>query len=162
MGIDLLSALGSVLGGLGAIAAVYVAVFAMRRQEAANVRALKAQAEATREAREHERRLLLEERMWNRRVDLYSRISLAMRRYVEQPPADRYDKPVPAADVTELADLFSEADMIGSRPLADVLDQFMYDSPDCDEQLELWSRFQHAARVELDVDRLHGPPTLDG
>ena len=161
MGIDLITALGSVLGGLGAIAAVFVAVFAIRSQEAANVRALDAQARATHEAREHERRLLLEERMWNRRVDLYARISLAMRRYVEQPPTGPDSKPFPAADVTELVDLVSEADMVASKSLADLLDQFMYDYPDNDTQVELWNTFQHDARAELGMDRLHGPPALE-
>jgi hypothetical protein len=161
VGIDVISALGSVLGGLGAIAAVFIAVFAIRRQEAANTRALNAQAQATREAREHERRLLLEERMWNRRVDLYARISLAMRRYVEQPPTGPDGKPVTAADVAELADLVSEADMVASKSLADLLEQFMYDNADSDTQLELWNTFQHDARAELMVDRLHRPPILD-
>jgi hypothetical protein len=154
MGTDVISALGSILGGLGALAAVFVAVFAIRRQEAANARALDAQAQATREAREHERRLLLEERMWNRRVDLYAHISLALRRYVEQPPTDPSGTPLSAPDIVELADLVSEADMLASKPLADLLNQFMYDNPDDDRQLEIWNTFKNAARAELNVNRL--------
>jgi len=142
------------MGGMGAVATVFVAVFAIRRQESANARALDAQAQATREAREHERCLLFEERMWNRRVDLYARISLALRRYVEQSPASPDGEPISAADVLELADLVSEADMLASKPLADLLSQFMYDNPDVDRQLDIWDRFQNAARDELEVDRL--------
>jgi len=154
---NLFSALGAILGGMGAVATVFVAVFAIRRQESANARALDAQARATREAREHERRLLFEERMWNRRVDLYARISLALRRYVEQPPTDPDGEPMSAADVVELADLVSEADMLASKPLADLLNQFMYDNPDADRQLDIWGTFQNAARDELEVDRLQRP-----
>ncbi len=162
MSTDLISALGVILGGIGAVATVFVAVFAIRRQESANARALDAQAQATREAREHERRLLFEERMWNRRVGLYARISLALRRYVEQPPTDIDGEPIPAADVVDLADLVSEAEMLASEPLADLLNQFMYDNPDDDKQLDIWGTFQNAARNELEVDRLErlssGPP----
>jgi hypothetical protein len=135
---------------MGTVATVFVAVFAMRRQESANARALDAQAQATREAREHER-------MWNRRVDLYARISLALRRYVEQPPANPDGEPMSAADVAELADLLSEADMLASKPLADLLNQFMYDNPDDDRQLDIWAAFQNVARDELEVDRLPRP-----
>jgi hypothetical protein len=138
---------------MGAVATVFVAVFAIRRQESANARALDAQAQATREAREHERCLLFEERMWNRRVDLYARISLGLRRYVEEPPADPDGELMSAADIVELADLISEADMLASKPLADLLSQFMYDNPDADGQLDIWGRFQKAAREELQVDR---------
>jgi hypothetical protein len=154
---NLISALGAILGGMGAVATVFVAVFAIRRQESANARALDAQAQATREAREHERCLLFEERMWNRRVDLYARISLALCRYVEQPPANPDGEPISAADVVELADLVSEADMLASKPLADLLNQFMYDNPDADRQLDIWGTFQNAARNELAVDRLQRP-----
>lgn len=142
---------------MGAVATVFVAVFAIRRQESANARALDAQAQATREAREHERCLLFEERMWNRRADLYARISLTLRRYVDQPPTDPDGEPMSAADVVELADLVSEAEMLASKPLADLLNQFMYDNPDADRQLDIWGTFQNAAREELEVDRLQRP-----
>ena len=62
-----------------------------------------------------------------------------------------------AADVVELADLVSEADMHASKPLADLLNQFMYDNPDADRQLDIWGTFQNAARDELEVDRLQRP-----
>jgi hypothetical protein len=158
---NLISALGAILGGMGAVATVFVAVFAIRRQESANARALDAQAQATREAREHERCLLFEECMWNRRVDLYARISLGLRRYVEQPPADPDGELMSAADIVELADLVSEADMLATKPLADLLSQFMYDNPDADRQLDIWGRFQKAARDELQVDRPQ-PPSKRG
>jgi hypothetical protein len=145
VGTDLISALGGILGGLGAVATVFVAVFAIRSQEAANARALDAQAQATREAREHERRLLHEEHMWNRRVDLYARITLALRHYVEQSPTDPEGKPMSAADVVELADLVSEADMLASEPVADLLNQFMYNNADNATQLDIWDTFRAAA-----------------
>jgi hypothetical protein len=160
--INLISALGAILGGMGAVATVFVAVSpygakSQRTHERTSARALDAQARATREAREHERRLLFEERMWNRRVDLYARISLALRRYVEQPPANPDGDSMSAADVVELADLVSEADMLASKPLADLLNQFMYDNPDDDRQLDIWGTFQNAARDELELDRLQRP-----
>lgn len=65
-----------------------------------------------------------------RRVDLCARISLALRHYAERPPTDRDGKAVPTADVARLADLVSEADMLASQPLADLLNEFMYDGPE--------------------------------
>lgn len=106
------------------------------------------------EERAHSVALLQEDRQWNRRVDLYTRINLAMRRYAEQPPTGPDGEPVPAPDVLGLANLVSEADMLASEPLADLLSQFVYDNPDSDRQLELWNTFQHSARVELGVDQL--------
>jgi hypothetical protein len=104
--------------------------------------------------RAHSEAQLQEDRVWNRRVDLYARINLALRRYVEQPPTDPEGKPVSAADVIELANLVSEADMLASEPLADLLNQFMYDVADSDRQLEIWNTFRHDARAELGVDRV--------
>jgi hypothetical protein len=112
------------------------------------------------EERVHSAAQLLEDRTWNRRVDLYARISLALRRYVEQPPTGPDGKPMSAADVVALVNLVSEADMIASEPLTDLLNQFVYDNAESDEQLEIWGAFQQAARVELDVDRIQQPSTL--
>lgn len=109
--------------------------------------------------RAHTAARLQEDRMWNRRVDLYARISLALRRYVEDPPTRPDGQPVSAADVLALVNLVSEADMLASAPLADLLNQFVYDSPDSDRQLEIWNSFLHDARVELGVDRKQEPST---
>jgi hypothetical protein len=92
--------------------------------------------------------------MWNRRVDLYARVSLAMRRYVEQPPTGPDGMPLPAADLVGLVNLVSEADMLASEPLADLFNQFVYDNADSDSQLEIWNTFQHDARDELGVDQI--------
>src|SRR6266568_551578 len=87
----------SVLGGLGAIAAALVAVFAIARQEMASRRALDAQTLATRQVLEHERQLAMEERLWNRRADLYARIAQIMRQHsessVETPCCHRVSAP---------------------------------------------------------------------
>ena len=88
----------------------------------------------------------------------YARISLALRRYIEKPTGPD-GKPVLAPDVLELANLASEATMLASKPLADLLNQFMYDFPDEERQLAIWGEFQHAARAELEVDRIQEPPT---
>lgn len=92
--------------------------------------------------------------MWNRRVDLYARVSLAMRRYVEQPPTGLDGISVSAADVVGLVNLVAEADMLASEHLADLLDQFVYDNADSDRQLEIWNTFQRDARAELGANRL--------
>ena len=106
------------------------------------------------EERAHSAAQIQEDRVWNRRVDLYARISLALRRYVEKPPTGPDGKPMSAADVLGLVNLVSEADMLASKPLADLLNQFVYDNPDSDRQLEIWNAFQYSARSELDVDRI--------
>ena len=108
------------------------------------------------EERAHSAAQLQEDRVWNRRVDLYARASLAMRRYAEQPPTGPDGKPVLAPDVVALANLASEADMLASAPLADLLNQFVYDS-DSDSQPEIWNTFQHDARDELGVDQIQQP-----
>ena len=109
--------------------------------------------------RAHSAAQLQEDRVWNRRVDLYARISLALRRYVERPPTGPDGKPMWAGDVVGLVNLVSEADVLASEPLADLLNQFVYDNPDSDRQLEIWNEFQHAARAELGVDRIQVPAT---
>jgi hypothetical protein len=111
------------------------------------------------EERVHSAVQLQEDRVWNRRVDLYARISLALRRYVEGPPTGPDGKPMSAADVLGLVNLVSEADMLASKPLADLLSQFVYDNPDSDRQLEIWNTFQYFARSELGVDRIRQPST---
>jgi hypothetical protein len=106
------------------------------------------------EERAHSAAQLQEDRLWNRRVDLYARINLALRRYIEQPPTSPDGKFVYAADVAELASVVSEATMLASEPLADLLNQFVYDNPDSERELDIWATFQRAARAELDVDRM--------
>jgi hypothetical protein len=95
--------------------------------------------------------------MWNRRVDLYARITLALRHYVEQPPTGPDGKIMLAADVPELADLVSEADMLASEPIQDLLNQFMYGDADDDT----WAAVRAAARDELEVDRLQRSSILN-
>jgi hypothetical protein len=102
---------------------------------------------------------LQENRVWNRRVDLYARISLALRRYVEQPPTGPDGYPVSAADVVELVNLVSEADMLASKFLARLVAQFVYDNADSDRQLEIWNTFQYSARAELGVEPTQQPST---
>jgi hypothetical protein len=111
------------------------------------------------EERTHLAAELQKDRIWHRRVDLYAGISLALRRYIEKPPTGPDGKPMLAADVLQLANLASEATMLASEPLADLLNEFMYDFPDDDRQLAIWGEFQHTARAELDVDRIQEPPT---
>jgi hypothetical protein len=111
------------------------------------------------EERAHSAAQLQEDRVWNRRVALYARVNLALRRYVEQPPTGPDGTEVPATDVVGLVNLVSEADMLASAPLADLLNQFVYDNPDSDRQLEIWNTFLNAARAELDVDRIQQPST---
>jgi hypothetical protein len=106
------------------------------------------------EERAHLAAQLQKDRIWHRRADLYARTSLAMRRYTEKPPTGPDGQPMLAPDVLELANLASEASMIATEPLADLLNEFMYDFPDDARQLEIWDEFQHAARAELEVDRV--------
>jgi len=128
---------------------------ALHAKEIADERALADERLA--QERAHSAVQLQEDRVWNRRVELYARINLALRRYVEQPPTDGEGRPVSAADFAELASVASEAGMLASEHLADLLYQFMYHDADSDEQLELWNTFQHDARAELSVDRVSSP-----
>ena len=59
-----------------------------------------------------------------------------------------------APDVLELANLASEATLLASKPLADLLNEFLYDFPDDARQGGIWNEFQNAARAELEVDRV--------
>jgi hypothetical protein len=111
------------------------------------------------EERAHLTAQLQKDRIWHRRVDLYARTNLALRRYIEKPPTGPDGKPVLAADLLELANLASEATMLASEPLADLLNEFMYDFPDNDRQVAIWDEFQHAARTELEVDQVQEPST---
>jgi hypothetical protein len=82
------------------------------------------------EERAHLAEQLQDDRIWNRPVDLYARISLALRRYIEKPPTGPNGKPMLAPDVLGLANFASEATMLASKHLADLLNQFMYDFPE--------------------------------
>ncbi|MET8306049.1 hypothetical protein [Micromonospora sp. NPDC005173] len=143
-----LQALGEVLAGVGALAAAFVAVFAIRRQVSASERALAAQAQATRDARDHERRLAAEDRLWARRADLYSRATLAMREHLDR-PVDKAGKERPLADVSVMASLVGEAEILASSQAKDLLNEFVYDDPDRNEKINLWAEFQILARREL-------------
>ncbi|MEH0938327.1 hypothetical protein [Micromonospora psammae] len=136
-----IEAAGGLLSAIGALAAAFVAVFALRRQESANIRALAAQAQATNDARDHERRLALDERVWNRRVDLYIRLADAMREHLHV-EGDLGDVPL-------LASLVSEADILASQEVRDLLGQFMFGNPDVQTKIDLWDRMVTAARKEL-------------
>lgn len=111
------------------------------------------------EERAHSAAQLQEDRVWNRRVDLYARINLALRRYIEEPPTGPAGNPMSAPDVLGLVNLASEADMLASKPIADLLSQFVYDYPDSERQLEIWNTFQYSARAELGVDRIQQSST---
>jgi hypothetical protein len=104
--------------------------------------------------RAHSAAQLQEDRLWNRRGDLYRRVNLALRRYVEHPPTSSDGTVVSAPEVVGLVNLVSEADMFASGPLADLLNQFVYDNADGDRRLELWNTFLQDARAELGVDRI--------
>ncbi|WP_433286559.1 hypothetical protein [Micromonospora sp. CA-244673] len=143
-----LQELGGLLSGLGALAAAFVAVFAIRRQEAASERALAAQAQATRDAREHERRLAAEDRLWARRADLYARTTLAMREYLNR-PVDELGRETPLADVPLMASLAGEAEILASAQAKDAINEFVYDDPGYDDKVNIWAEFQILARREL-------------
>ena len=106
------------------------------------------------EERAHLAAQLQKDRIWHQRVGLYARTSLAMRRYIEKPPTGADGQLMLAPDVLELANLASEATLLASEPLADLLNEFMYDFPDDARQAEIWDEFQNAARAELEVDRV--------
>jgi len=106
------------------------------------------------EERAHSAAQLQEDRLWNRRGDLYRRVNLALRRYVEHPPTGPDGTAVSAPEVVGLVNLVSEAEMFASEHLADLLNQFVYDNADSDGQLELWNTFLQYARAELGVDRI--------
>jgi hypothetical protein len=147
-----------------AVVAVGVALFAERRaglrlreeHERSNQLIAEERASHAREIeqeRAHAAAQLQEDRLWNRRVELYARINRALHRYIEQPPTGPDGRPLAAPEVPGLAHLVSEADMLASKPLADLLNQFVYDNPDNDRQLDIWNKFQWSARAELSVDR---------
>jgi hypothetical protein len=71
---DWFSAWGGVLGGLGSIAAACVAIVAIIRQGRSADVALRAQFQATQQAFAHERALVQDERLWQRRAELYARL----------------------------------------------------------------------------------------
>ncbi|WP_146763121.1 hypothetical protein [Micromonospora noduli] len=137
------------IGGLAAsFAAVAVAVFAIRRQEASSVRALDAQAEATRVARVHQREVASADRLWARRADLYGRVSLAMREHLDR-PKDESGNELPLSEVPLMANLSSEAEILASSRTRDLIAEFVYGDPDRDEKINIWSEFQWSARREL-------------
>jgi hypothetical protein len=71
---DWIAAWGGVLGGLGSIAAACVAIVAIIHQARSARGALRAQFEATQQAFAHERALVQDERLWQRRADLYGQL----------------------------------------------------------------------------------------
>jgi len=71
---------------------------------------------------------------------------------MERPPTDPEGKRIFAADVDELAEVFSEAVILASDSVSDILARFMYDAGEF-EQSEVWGEFQGAARRELGADR---------
>jgi hypothetical protein len=113
------------------------------------------------EERAHLAAQLQKDRIWHRRADLYARTSLAIRRYIDEPPTGAGGKTLLAPEVFELANLASEATLLASEPLADLLNEFLYDFPDVARQAEIWDEFQNAARAELEVDRAQKPSTSE-
>jgi hypothetical protein len=71
---DWLGAIGGLIGGLGAVGAACVAVVAITRQGRSSQAAMRAQSEATRQAMAHERTLAHEDRLWQRRAELYTQV----------------------------------------------------------------------------------------
>lgn len=143
-----LQGIGGLFSGLGALTAAFVAVFAIRHQESASIRALAAQAQATRDAREHERSLATDERLWLRRADLYARITLAMREQVERFVEEgKWEEPL--AEVPVMASLVSEADILASSEAKGLLNEFVYRDMDMETKIGVWTVFQNTARREL-------------
>jgi len=115
-------------------------------QESASARALEAQAQATRDAFEYQRVVAMEERLWNRRADLYARTVKAMRDHVDGggDSPDSTKSPV-------LTNLASEADIMASAEARDIINDFVY-SASPGEQIDMWDSFQHVARTELESE----------
>lgn len=139
---------GDLLAGLGALSAAFVAVFAIRSQQASNVRALAAQADATDRARHQQDRLNADQRLWTRRADLYVRITSAMGTYVRD-ESPRGEQRLHLGDVADMSNLASEADIFASPEARDLINEFVYDDPRIERKIDIWAEFQAVARVEL-------------
>jgi len=94
----------------------------------------------------------MEERLWNRRADLYARIAQVMRQHSESSV-----ETVSEEDISLLSGLVSEAEMVGSTEAVDLLNLFAFDDPSIERRIEIWMDFQATARRELGADRLPGP-----
>jgi len=103
--------------------------------------------------RVHAAEQLQADRIWNRRVDLYARINAAFRSYLGDPPTGSDGQDLSPGDVGELVDLVTEADMVASEPVRDLVTRFTYDA-DSDGQIEIWNDFIGIVRSELKVNLL--------
>lgn len=131
---------------LSAVATAIVAVVAMLVQKRTSDAAREAQIRVTLEMIEQERRRMEEQRIWQRRAELYVRIIEAIRAHVERPTEG---KPPEAAEETRLARLMAEADILASGDVRDLFAKFLYDNPSPEEEVDIWADIQSAARSEL-------------
>lgn len=140
-----------VVAVLGAVATTSVAIYAIRRQGVTSRQAIETQTELAREALRHERDLAVEQRLWNRKADLYMRIAEAMRHHVQggKGGVDEEGNPCPAPEVRTLALLSAEAEILGSERAKDLLAKFVYDNPSIEAKIDLWTDFTILARAEL-------------
>lgn len=96
-----------------------------------------------RASREHERTLAHDNRVWDRRADLYARIVEAVRSYMEDHAG------VPAPQDPTLTRLAAETEVVASKAMSDLLSEFVYNDPPLLEKIDLWTEIQAQARAEL-------------
>ena len=141
--------------------ALLVAVFALVIQRRTHRESLEAQAVESREGRRHaeilaradrESALAMarEDRLWAQQADLYTRIVEAMRSRVE----DRTDgSTVQPPDDPRLTSLATQASVLASTAVRELLNEFIYDCPDYDDQVNIWDNMQTLVKQELGVPR---------
>ncbi|WP_157979780.1 hypothetical protein [Kribbella monticola] len=152
------------VGGGGLVVgvlALVVAVFALVIQRRTHREALEAQAVESREGRrlaemvaredrEHALAMAREDRLWAQRADLYSRIVEAMRSRVE----DRTDGPsVPPSDDPGLTSLVTQAQVLASTAVRELLNEFVYADAGYDDQVNIWDNMQTLVKHELGIPR---------
>jgi hypothetical protein len=149
-------------GGLVvAVLALVVAVVALVVQWRTHRSALEAQATESREGRrhaetlaredrEHALTIAREDRLWTRRGDLYARILEAMRRRIEEPEATRS---VPPPDDPNLTSLATQAHVLASSAVLELLNEFVYGDVDDEEQINIWVDLQNVVKRELGIPR---------
>jgi hypothetical protein len=135
---------GEMLSLIGAGLTAAVAIVAILMQHAGSRRALTAQEDVARKFREHERRLTLDQRIWDRRIDLYTRITHTMRDHLHSPLTEVMESP-------KFASLISEADLLASPQTRDTLNRYVYDNADTQKRIDLWGEFVNVVRAELEI-----------
>lgn len=132
----------------------------MDAQAAGNRMALEAQATESRDGRrhaealaradrEHALALAREDRLWARRADLYTSILEAMRRRIE----GREPSPPAPPDDPRLTSLATQAHVLASGQVQECLNEFVYDGPDHERQVDIWDDLQHVVHRELGIPR---------